>query len=195
MDKLILVNKQNALPQVYVPRNLVQDPATRIWLTRESYQGFCKMNHAIQKAALSPLILVSGYRPYDYQQKLFNRKVKNLMEEESLDQSKAIQKAATIVARPGTSEHQTGLAIDVTSGQLAKKQDPLIELFGETDHGKWLDLKAEDFGFILRYPRDKTHITQITYEPWHYRYVGIRHAKKIKASGMCLEEYITAGGK
>lgn len=189
MKSLILVNGQNMLTQHYKPRGLIQEPVAKIWVKKETYDAFCKMNQAAQTAGLSALVLVSGYRPYVYQEKLFNKKIDNLVKE-GLKLEEAIKKASTVVARPGTSEHQTGLAIDLTSDNLAGEQDPLIEVFGETEHGKWLNLYAHHYGFILRYPKDKTHITKITYEPWHYRYVGAEHAGKIKTAGICLEEYI-----
>jgi len=190
MENLILVNKKNMLPHTYKPKELMQEPMTKIWLKRETYQSFYKMNIAIQLAGFSPFLLISGYRPYLYQEKLYNRKVENLIKE-GLSEKDAIKKASTIVAIPGTSEHQTGLAIDISSAGLAKKKDPLIEAFETTDHGKWLKVNGDQYGFILRYPKHKTHITHISYEPWHYRYVGVSHAKKMKQLDMCLEEYIT----
>lgn len=189
MKNLILVNGQHMLSHLYKPTELVQEPTTKIWLKRETYSAFYKMNSAIQVAGLSSLILVSGYRTYTYQQTLFKRKIDNLIKE-GLNLGEATKKAPKIVARPGASEHQTGLAIDVTSSDLAKEEDPLIEAFGETEHGKWLSLFACNYGFILRYPKDKMEITCVSYEPWHYRYVGTGHAKNITTRGMCLEEYI-----
>lgn len=190
MENLILVNKKNRLSQNYEPKGLMQEPITKIWLKKETYKAFYKMSIAIQAAGFSPIVLISGYRPYLYQEKLYNRKVENLIGE-GLSKKEAIKKASTIVAVPGTSEHQTGLAIDITSTGLAKKKDPLIEEFEATDHGKWLKVYGDQYGFILRYPKHKTHITHISYEPWHYRYVGTTHAKRIKQADMCLEEYIT----
>ncbi len=189
MTHPILVNKYNTLSKFLTPEELVQEPNTQIWMTQELYQAFCKMNRDLTSQGLSSLILVSGYRSYDYQQEVFDRKV-NYLIEEGLTDKEAANKAKTIVAMPGTSEHQTGLAIDVTNADLAKEDDPLIEDFGETTHGKWLDLNAHDYGFILRYPEDKVSVTGITYEPWHYRYVGVHHAKEIKKLKICLEEYI-----
>lgn len=188
MMEILLVNKQNVLPKDYKPSNLVQETNTKIWIQREACSSFCNMNEGINKCDLSSLVLVSGYRSYEYQQQVFERKVNSLIKE-GLAKHRAIEKAQTIVALPGTSEHQTGLAMDITNTDLAKKQDPLIEEFADTDHGKWLDLHSQNYGFILRYPKDKTSITNITYEPWHYRYVGIKHAKTIKKLGICLEEY------
>ncbi|HHX61925.1 MAG TPA: M15 family metallopeptidase [Epulopiscium sp.] len=189
MEVLVLVNRQNTLSELYIPGELVQEPNTKIWLKKVVYEAFCKMNTGIQQEGHSSLVLVSGYRSYVHQQEVFNRKINNLIKE-GLTKEEALKKAATIVAVPGTSEHQTGLAIDVTNLCLAKEQDPLIEGFEETDHGKWLSLNSHQYGFILRYPKEKVSITHITYEPWHYRYIGIEHAKAVKELGICLEEYI-----
>ena len=189
MMGILLVNKQNTLSKDYKPNNLIKEASTKIWVQRDAYQSFCTMNDAIKKNGLTSLLLVSGYRSYEYQQQIFNRKVSSLIKE-GLDKDEAIEKAQTIVALPGTSEHQTGLAIDITNADLAKEKDPLIEDFASTEHGKWLDLNSPNYGFILRYPKDKIDITNITYEPWHYRYVGIMHAKTIKKLGLCLEEYV-----
>lgn len=190
MENLILVNKQNTLSPSYKPKELIEESMTEIWLKKETYKAFCKMNMAIEAGGLSSLILISGYRSYLYQEKLFNRKVASLIKE-GLSKKDATKNAATIVAVPGTSEHQTGLALDISCAELVKQKDPLIEAFEATDHGQWLNLYGDQYGFILRYPRHKTHITHISYEPWHYRYVGISHSKKIKQLDMCLEEYIT----
>lgn len=190
MRYLRLVNQRNTLAKEYVPQDLVQESTSKIWLRKIAWHGFYQMNLEIRKSGGSQLVLVSGYRSYDYQQEVLKRKINGLIKE-GLSKSVAIEKARTIVALPGTSEHQTGLAIDLTSLELAKEKDPLIEAFEETNQGKWLDLNAHQYGFILRYPKDKTTITHITYEPWHYRYVGTNHARKIKELGMCLEEYIT----
>ena len=100
--------------------------------------------------------------------------------------SEAKVKAATIVAVPGTSEHNSGLAIDI----ITPSYQVLDEGFAETKAFRWLDANASKFGFILRFPKDKQDITKIIYEPWHYRYVGIETAPIIKASGLCLEEFL-----
>lgn len=134
------------------------------------------------------LIAVSSYRTYSYQQTLYNNRVRRCINE-GYDQEKAKQVAATIVALPGTSEHHMGLAVDFNSVE---------ESFENTSAFKWLGENAESFGFILRYPKDKTDITKIIYEPWHYRYVGVEHAKAMNELGMCMEEYVAylaAGGK
>lgn len=126
------------------------------------------------------LISVSSYRTYSYQQNLYNNRVRRCINE-GLSEADAKKKAATIVALPGTSEHHLGLAIDINSVE---------ESFENTDAFRWLQKNAENYGFIMRYAKDKQNITKIIYEPWHYRYVGVEHAKAMNDLGMCLEEYV-----
>lgn len=131
------------------------------------------------------LIPVSGYRSVDRQRRNFERKIDYY---EGLGNSKAeaTRLASQIVLMPGTSEHNAGLAMDFgTNGNYT-----LDENFAKTDAFEWLSKHAADYGFILRYEDDTQHITKITYEPWHWRYVGVKAAKEIKASGVTLEEYL-----
>ena len=98
----------------------------------------------------------------------------------------AEEEAAKWVTIPGTSEHEIGLALDIVDKSyqlLDSKQE-------ETKAQKWLLSHCSDYGFVLRYPKDKTEITQIDYEPWHYRYVGVQNAKFMEEKGYCLEEFI-----
>ncbi len=126
---------------------------------------------------------VSCYRSYSTQTRLYNNRVDRAKRENpSFTQAQAEAYAATHVARPGTSEHQTGLAIDFNSVETD---------FGSTKAGQWLKKHAEDYGFILRYEKDKQNLTGVTWEPWHYRFVGVKHAKRINQLGYCLEEYVT----
>ncbi|MBQ6818936.1 MAG: M15 family metallopeptidase [Clostridia bacterium] len=126
---------------------------------------------------------ISGYRSYSTQQRLYNNRVDRAKRENpSFTQAQAEAYAATHVARPGTSEHQSGLAIDFNSVETS---------FGDTKAGKWLKENSEDYGFILRYEKDKQNFTGVTWEPWHYRFVGVKHAKRINELGYCLEEYVT----
>lgn len=128
------------------------------------------------------LYAISCYRSYSTQQRLYNNRVVRAKNDNpSFTQKEAEDYAATYVARPGTSEHQTGLAIDFNSVETD---------FGSTKAGKWLKEHAHEYGFILRYEADKQDKTGVTWEPWHYRFVGVKHATKIKQMGCCLEEYI-----
>ena len=103
------------------------------------------------------------------------------MNEQGMSEEEAKKEAATRVAIPGTSEHHLGLAVDINSVETS---------FENTKAFKWLQKNAENYGFVLRYPKDKKAITKIIYEPWHYRYVGVEHAKEMNRLGLCLEEYI-----
>ncbi len=142
----------------------------------KSFEDMCK-------AAESDGIKIwacSAYRTYSYQQSLYINKV-NRLKNSGMDEATAKVEAAKVVALPGTSEHHLGLAVDINSVE---------ESFENTVQFAWLQENAEDFGFILRYTKDKQSVTKIIYEPWHYRYVGVEHAKEINRLGMCLEEYI-----
>lgn len=139
----------------------------------------------------NPLYLVSTYRTIAYQKNLYNRKV-NEMLGQGMGQEQAEAEAANIVAPPGTSEHNTGLAADIVSADWYSKHDDLYDTFDQTAAYKWLSQNAYKFGFVLRYPKDKESVTDIVYEPWHYRYVGVEHAKKMWEQGVCLEEYVGA---
>jgi D-alanyl-D-alanine carboxypeptidase len=189
MCLLKLVNKENLLENTFVPEHLVQDPISKVWLCEVVYKAFLALNAQIIKAGMKPLVLVSGYRPYSYQEMLYDKKT-NFFIRSGLDENDARKKAGTIVAVPGGSEHQLGLAIDLTSYDMKDLEDPLTEDFGKKPEGIWLSQNSAEYGFTLRYPKNKKIVTQITYEPWHFRYVGKSHATAMKELGMCLEEYI-----
>ena len=143
----------------------------------ESFENMCK---AAEEDGIA-MISISSYRTYSYQETLYKNRVQRCINE-GLSRTDAEKKAATIVALPGTSEHHLGLAVDINSVETS---------FENTAAFRWLQENAENYGFILRYPKDKQEITKIIYEPWHYRYVGVEHAKAINDLGMCLEEYVT----
>ena len=127
----------------------------------------------------------NGYRSIARQQELWDARVKTLMEG-GLSQADAETKAIDYTSAPGTSDHNTGLGLDIVSEDHPAKEAG----FAETAAAQWLAEHAADYGFILRYPSDKTEATGMDYEPWHYRYVGSEQAHKIKESGLCLEEYL-----
>lgn len=132
------------------------------------------------------LLLRSGYRSIPYQKDLYEDKIRRVIEEEGADPERAPDLAAMVVARPGTSEHHTGLAFDI----LSPEYDSLDEEFCRTKAYAWLCAHAVDYGFVLRYPADKTPVTGIVYEPWHWRYVGPCAAHKMNRLDLCLEEYV-----
>jgi D-alanyl-D-alanine carboxypeptidase len=130
-------------------------------------------------------IVCSSYRPHDKQVRLFKEQVAKNMKE-GMTREEAEKEAGTVVAVPGTSEHEMGLAVDICDSE----NQLLDESQANTDTQKWLMDNCWDYGFILRYPVSKSEITGIIYEPWHYRYVGVEAAKEIQARGICLEEYL-----
>lgn len=181
---LALVNHQFSLPSTYAPKDLVRPKVAfsfgnkdieKSYLRKEAAVALEKMFAAAKKQNIE-LYAVSGYRSYERQDELFQAEINRVGEE----------KAVQAVAVPGTSEHQTGLAIDI-SGKSVNLE--LTEKFGTTPEGKWLAKNAHKFGFILRYPKDKVDITGYQYEPWHFRYVGIKAAKVIYEKKLTLEEY------
>lgn len=126
------------------------------------------------------LMVISAYRSFTTQQTLYNRKV-NYYLEQGYDDDEAGDLAATVVARPKTSEHNLGLAVDLNSVE---------EDFDQTAAFDWLQIHCASYGFILRYPKEKQDITGVIYEPWHYRYVGVSAAEQITKKGITLEEYL-----
>lgn len=183
-DILVLVNKQHALPDGYEPPDLVF-PDVRFPFTEDlpkkqmrkvAAKAMEKMFAAGDKDEID-LFAQSGYRSYERQDAIFAANVEKNGEEAANNYS----------ARPGESEHQTGLTMDVTSAEV--DYDLVIE-FGDTKEGKWLKEHAADYGFIIRYPEEKEDITEYQYEPWHIRYVGEEAAKEIMSKGITLEEYL-----
>lgn len=126
------------------------------------------------------IFVVSSYRSVRYQTGLYNNEVQKWVNQ-GYDNEAAKKKAATIVAVPGTSDHNLGLAVDLNSVE---------ESFENTRQFTWLQEHAEEYGFVMRFPKNKQDVTKIIYEPWHYRYVGVGAAKEMNRLGMCLEEYI-----
>ena len=128
----------------------------------------------------------SAYRSVSTQKALLERRAQ-LMMTSGLDTDIAYHKAGEYLSGPGESEHHTGLAVDlITPGKSTLDED-----FAETDAFAWLSKNASRYGFILRYPKGKEDLTEFPYEPWHFRYVGSKHAASIESSGMCLEEYLS----
>lgn len=174
---VVLVNKNNVLPNNYVPNDL------RLINTRYAYDNkYLREEAAINFENLSldasllgyRIIATSAFRDYEYQGKLFNDYVS----------SKGLNYALLCSAKPGHSEHQTGLSVDVEGSN--KDYDE----FEKAIEFNWMKENAHKYGFILRYPKGKEHITGFKYEPWHYRYVGVKHATKIYTENITLEEYL-----
>ena len=178
---LWLINTENTLEADYKPKDMVYVSGHP--MCREVKDAYLKMQEDIKKSGIKNPILQSAYRPQKYQRFLFDEKYKTLRCL-GYNEAEAHQLAAKAVAPPGSSEHQTGLAIDLsTDGKLSVH-------FGSTEAGIWLNNNCHRYGFIIRYPKDKTGITKIMYEPWHLRYVGYPHSSYMKEHNLCLEEYI-----
>ena len=174
----VLVNKNNRLDKFYRPRDLVKIDENfsykEKYLRQKACHFFEKMSKDAKEEGLN-IIAVSTYRSYFYQRELYNNYVKTM----------GVKKALLASAKPGHSEHQTGLAVDVmgSNGDYNK--------FENSKEFKWMKNNAYKYGFILRYPKGKEHITGFKYEPWHYRYVGKKIAKYIYENNITLEEYKT----
>lgn len=135
-------------------------------------------------------MICSAFRAYDTQVSLHENKIERIMMEEGLDREAAAVKASTVVAKPGTSEHQIGLALDIVSSSYTDLDEGQMK----TEDQKWLIENSWKYGFILRYPLDKSDITGVIFEPWHYRYVGQKAAKEITEQNLTLEEYLGEKG-
>lgn len=195
---LLLVNPDNSLAASDVPKDLVEVKSTRKdgRATQKLREYAAKALEALMLEADAcgmvrtntpsgyPLSVMSAYRTYEYQGQLFNGYVNNEMAKRGITRAQAEAIVVTYSCRPGTSEHQTGLCVDMHTLSAAN------EAFKNQEEAKWLADNCHKFGFILRFPEDKTEITKITYEPWHFRYVGRYHATRMKDLGMCLEEYV-----
>lgn len=180
--QLLLVNPWNEMPEDYEVRLKTMPDGMRV--DERAYDDLNAMLDACREAGLSPKIC-SAYRTMSKQTYLYNNKIARL-QNAGYSRAAAIEEAGRWVARPGTSEHQLGLAMDIVSSSyqaLTKKQE-------QTKEQKWLMEHCWEYGFILRYPNDKSEITGIGYEPWHYRYVGVEIAQDIRESGLCMEEYL-----
>lgn len=174
---ILLVNSEHRLPADYVPEGLVNLYEQRhsfrlarsdIYLTRETYEAMEAMFAAAEADGVNGFIVTSGYRDYDRQAEIYAESEPGLAQE------------------PGASEHQTGLAFDVTT--------ETSEGFESTEQYAWLRAHAHEYGFIQRYPANKADETGINYEPWHYRYVGVEAATRIREADITLEAFIEQNG-
>ena len=183
---MVLVNHTSKMPDDYTFDTKECGSATAVNKTLQTVA--CDAFLEMQKAAAADGVTVwmqSGYRSVKYQTSLYERKTKYYLDK-GYDNAAAKEKAAAVVNPPGYSEHNCGLAADLNSPE----HTGLDEGFEKTAAFRWLCEHAGDYGFILRYPKDAEDKTEIIYEPWHWRYVGVENAAKINASGLCFEEYI-----
>lgn len=175
---LTLVNSSYRIPNSYEP-DLVYVCGSGERLDRKVAEHYEKMYNAAKAEGID-LTPCSGYRSYELQERNYNNKI-SFFESQGYSYEEAKVKAATIIMPPGSSEHNLGYAMDIVC---------VDEWFEDTAEFKWLTENAADYGFIMRYPKDKQDITKVIYEPWHWRYVGVELAKELKASGLVLEEYM-----
>ncbi len=180
MNYRLLVNKTNGLSKDFIPEDLVDTKSEYkegILINEEVLNAFRKLQNDA-KVFNYTFDIESGYRSYDYQEKIYN----------SLVKEKGFNYALRSVAKPGYSEHQTGLAFDLNSVE---------DSFANTDEGKWVKDNCYRYGLIIRYPKGKESITGYIYEPWHLRYVGVELATKLYNNGdwITLEEYFGVDSK
>ncbi len=176
---LVVVNTKREIPGDYVPK-LAEVASSGVYMDYRVAPYYNEMYAAAKKDGVI-LTPYSGYRSYARQQRNYNNLTQQYMSQYGLSKEAAAAKAATVILPPGTSEHNLGLAMDICNTNST---------FKNQKEYKWLTEHAHEYGFILRYTAEKQPITGIIPEPWHWRFVGVEHAEKIKNSGLCLEEYL-----
>ena len=181
--RLTLVNPWTPLPEGFQPQLAT---VTGGYQVDQRCAGPLEAMLAACQAAGHAPVLCSAYRTQEMQASLYQSLVTQ-RQAQGFSLAQAQESAATEVAAPGTSEHQLGLAVDIVDADYQL----LNHAQEDTSVQQWLLEHCWDYGFILRYPADKGDVTGIIYEPWHYRYVGREHAQAIRATGLCLEEYLT----
>ena len=185
---LRLVNAKNSLDKDNLPEiNTVSVNGSDYVVDERIIDDLEEMLSDAQSDGRYPVVC-SAYRSWDTQEMLFENKIARVKQSKGLTGEAAEIEAATVVARPGTSEHQLGLAVDITASDYTNLDEGQME----TEDQQWLMENCWKYGFILRYPVDKTEITGVIFEPWHYRYVGKEAAKEITEQGITLEEYLEA---
>lgn len=177
--ELTLVNLQYRLPEDYAPTLAAAVEGSQVQLDERVAPQYAAMYAAAKKDGYT-LTPYSGYRTYARQKENFERRVSYYVEQ-GASKAEAQQKTQTRILPAGASEHNMGFAMDIVSASAD---------FVSTKEFSWLTEHAHEYGFILRYPENKTDITGVMYEPWHWRYVGEKAAKEMKTSGQCLEEYL-----
>ena len=184
--RMILVSRTHPITEDYPVETKECGSATAInkTLQTEAAEAFLSMQAAAAKDGVD-VRMQSGYRSVSYQKKLYDNKTQ-YYRDKGLSEAAAREKAAAIVNPPGCSEHNCGLAADLNSPE----HTTLDTGFADTAAFRWLCENAEQYGFILRYPKEAEAVTEITYEPWHWRYVGAENAALLNQSGLCLEDAV-----
>lgn len=182
--RLVLVNKRYRLAEnMTIATKTIHGEE----MDERIYDSLTQMLEDGERDSDREFLVCSGYRSVDLQKELFENKIRRVLEDDSsLSYEEAYEIAATEVAIPGASEHNTGLTVDI----CALDFQMLIEEYEETDEAQWLRENCYKYGFILRYPKGKEDVTGIIYEPWHFRYVGVEAATEIMSDGITLEEYL-----
>lgn len=202
---LVLVNKKNAVDADFIPDDLVDidreytTGGKAIQLDKTALDALIEMLDAMKKDGITNVTVTSAYRTYDYQKKLFDGYMASEAKAHpSWSEERVREEVLTYSAAPGTSEHQTGLCVDLFTDEMEglynygeeTSKNPWDKGFAETEAYEWLCKNAHKYGFILRFPENKTGVTGYSYESWHYRYVGVEHATEIYKQGITLEEYL-----
>ncbi len=188
----LLINRDNALPKGYVPKNMATINKSKMSVASNDLkllpvplEALYQLNAAAKKDNAKGLFVHQAYRSESFQNTLFQRRLAKFKKTEKT-YAEAFEKTQQMVAYPGKSEHQAGLALDVYS-----TKGPSAETFFGTNDQKWLEENCYKFGYVVRYPDGKTNITKIIYEPWHIRYVGVPLATYLYNNRLCLEEFYT----
>lgn len=176
--RLILVNKENPLPQDFTIELASIDKTRQV--DKRIIGELKEMMQAMKSAGINNIWVQSAYRSIEYQEKLYNNKINEYLRL-GLTRQEAEKLTLEYINKPGESEHNLGLAVDFNR---------VNDEFKNTKAFEWLSKNAKDYGFVMRYPEEKANITGIEYEPWHWRYVGKENAYKMEELSMCLEEYI-----
>ena len=180
---LVVVNSGRKMPAGYKPQ-LAEVCSSGVYMDYRVAPWYDKMYYAAKEDGIT-LVPYSGYRSYERQERNYNNLTDEYMGRYGISRQEAAEKAATVILPPGTSEHNLGLAMDICN---------TYDSFATQKEYAWLVENAHKYGFILRYEAEKKPITGIVPEPWHWRYVGVEYAEKIKNSGLCLEEYLDSVG-
>ncbi|MBE5934573.1 MAG: D-alanyl-D-alanine carboxypeptidase family protein [Lachnospiraceae bacterium] len=182
-NQLLIVNKKNILPQTYIPKDLeyvnvtVDVPDEKKFMRKEAAKYLRRMFKSAADVGVE-LVAISGFRSYERQKEIYEKSL--------IEQGK--EHTEKYIAYPGTSEHQTGLAMDISCREIDYK---LVTYFERTKEGIWLKNNVQNYGFIIRYPRGYSQVTGYAYEPWHVRYIGVRHAKAMRRARLnTLEGYV-----
>lgn len=185
---LMLINASHPLPEDYEPQ-LTRLNDWPLSVATPVYDDLCAMLRAGREAGLS-FQICSAYRTREEQRVLFEEDVQARMTEDGMSRTQAVAETARYTMQPGCSEHESGFALDIVSTENQRLDDTQER----TEETQWLHAHCWEYGFILRYPKDKETITGVAYESWHYRYVGREAAELLTKQGLTLEEYTDQNG-